>query len=297
MSQVHFPEQNDFKYLLIKSHDISNIRPDDPDYLHFICNLDIYEEKSTSSKDFFYNITESLKIADFEKRDKPFSLNTQVIGEFKGYIYELIHLDLLPNDLPTEIYNGVGNVLKNDMLHIFGNVIMIKTQVQEDKNFVEMVDCSRKDLYNLLESRIRHLGVKIDDDGETEEFNWYYEDPSKFIYEFMVQDHKFIETSFLLHNLQIYYTPGEKDDMERLIGEKYDQMIIMTKKTDYYYGDFTMSEFKDIIKLLKSDCPLECPEEWKEPDEELKKKLETEKRKFIFNKYRALWKAKDKYLK
>ena len=229
-------------------------------------------------------------------RNKPFSLHTQHIGTTSTHIYELIHIDLMPDDLPVEIYNGVANLLKSDTQHLFGNTIMIKTHVPVDEINVKMVDCTKNDLYELLDNRTRHIGVRIDDDNETDEFNWYYEDPSKFIEEFMIEKPIFIEKGFLLHNLQIYYTPGKKLDMEKIIGEGYNQLIILTKITDDYYGNFTLNEFNDIKKLLKTDCPLECPEDWRKPSKELEEKLNQEKRKFIFNKYRALWKAKTEYI-
>lgn len=294
--EVHFPDQSNFKFLLIKNKDISNIRFDNPEYKKIICNLDIYQEIETSSNDFFENINKYLNLDYFRERNKPFGLNTQVIWSNDKFIYELIQIDLRPDDLPVEIYNGVANILKNDQQHLFGNALMIKTHIPLDKDYVEMTNCTLNDLHDLLENRIRHIGVKIDDDNETEEFNWYYEDPSKFIYEFMTQDHKFVEKAFLMHNLQIYYTPGNKDNMEKLINDKYDQMIILTKKTDEFYENFTLNEFKDILDLLNSECPLECPEEWKIPNKELKEKLDLEKRKFIFNKYKCLYKAKNIYL-
>lgn len=290
-SEIFLPPQEHFKFLLIKTKDISKLRTDDPDYKHFICNLDIYEEISTSSDKFLELMADKMNIKYFEERSQPFSLHTQSIWSTSKYIYELIHIDLLPKDIPEDIYNGVANLIKNDLQHIFGNAIMIKTQVPQDKIEIKCVDCTRKDLSDLLENRIRHIGVKVDDDGDIGEFNWYYEDPTKFIEEFMIQDHKFVEKSFLLHNLQIYYTPGNNKNMEKLIGEGYEQLLIMTKITDNYYGNFTLEEFNSIIKLLKSECPLECPLEWKKPSNELEKKLKNEKRKFIFNKYRALYKA------
>lgn len=294
--EVFFPKQKDFKFLLIKPKDISNIRPDNPEYKHFICNLDIYEEIFTTSDDFFEKMGKALDVDKMTERNKPYSLHTQYIGSNSEYIYELIHFDLMPKDLPLEIYNGVANLLKTDYQHLFGNAIMIKTKIPVDKVEVEMVDCERKDLYNLLEDRVRHIGVKVDDDGETEEFNWYYEDPKKFIEEFMVNEYKFVEKAFMLHNLQIYYTPGNRMDMKKLIGEGYDQIIIATKITEQFYGNFTLVEFNDIKSLLDSECPLECPEDWKKPSKELEERLKEEKRKFIFNKYRALWKAKEIYL-
>lgn len=295
-NDVHLPEQDKFTFLLIKPKDISNIRPDHPEYKHFICNLEIYEEITTPAKDFFENMGKALDITKMKNRNKPFSLHTQHIGATKTHVYEMIHFDLMPKDLPIEIYNGVANLIKIDYQHLFGNALMIKTEIPEDKIEVKIVDCKRKDLYELLDNRIKHIGIKVDDNGETEEFNWYYEDPSKFIEEFMVNDHKFVEKAFLLHNLQIYYTPGNKTDMNKLLGENYDQLIIATKITDDFYGNFTLKEFNDIKKLLNSECPLECPSEWRKPSKELELKLNKEKRKFIFNKYRALWKAKKIYL-
>lgn len=289
---VYFPEQDNFKFLLIKNKDISNIRFDDPEYKKIICSLDCYEQVESTSSEFFNILVEKLELKNYES----FGLNTQVIGNTPEYLYEMIHIDLPLDKMPTEIYNGVGNLLKMDQMHIFGNVVMIKTLISENSEELKMVNCSLTDLHDLLEQRVRHYGVSVDDDGEINEFDWYYEDPKKYIEEFMMNDHKFVEKAFLLHNLQIYYTPGSKDDFEELIGEKYDQLIILTKLTDYFYGNFKLKEFNDIKELLKTDCPLECPEEWKTPDEELKKKLENEKRTYTFNKYKALYRAKKEYL-
>ena len=47
---------------------------------------------------------------------------------------------------------------------------------------------------------------------------------------------------------------------------------------------------------MNSECPLECPEEWKKPSEELQETLRSERRKFIFNKYKALYQAEKEYL-
>lgn len=289
---VYFPEQENFKFLLIKNKDISNIRHDDPEYKKIICNLDCYKEVETSSNDFFNVLVDNLELTKFTT----FGLNTQVIGSTSEYIYEMIHIDLPLDEKPVEIYNGVGNLLKMEQNHIFGNVVMIKTLVNEESDNVKMINCDKSDLHNLLDQRVHHYGISVDDDGEVNQFDWYYEEPKDYIEQFMMNDHKFVEKAFLMHNLQIYYTPGNKDDFEKLIGEKYDQLIILTKLTDYFYGDFKLKEFNDIKLLLKSECPLECPEEWKNPNEELKEKLALEKRNFIFNKYKALYRAKKEYL-
>ena len=287
--EVFFPKQDDFEFLLIKSTDISNIRFDNPEYKKIICSLDnVYETIKTSSDNFFNNIAKYLEVDKFKN---PFGLNTQLIGTTKEYIYELIHIDLHLNDQPVEIYNGVANILKNDHQLIFGNSIMIKTLIPVDKDYITMINCSKNDLHELLENRVRHLGVSVDDDGELNEINWYYEDPSKMIDDFMMNEFIFVEKAFLLHNLQIYYTKGTKNDMKKLIDDEYDQMIVLTKLTDYYYGNFDLVEFNNIINLLKTECPLSCPEDWKEPTKELREKLESEKRKFIFNKEKALDKA------
>lgn len=288
---LYLPEQGEFKYLLIKNKDISGIRYDDPEYKRIICSLDIYEERSVNSETFFDNMVDDMKLNEFVN----YGLNTQSIWATKDYIYELIHIDLMPGNNPVEIYNGVANMLKTDMQHIFGNAIMIKTKAPVDDYKVEMVNCTRDDLHDLLENRVRHVGVRIDDDGETEEFTWYHE-PDKFMDDFFVNDRKFEERSFMLHNLQIYYTPGTRDDFEKLLGKKYDQMVIMTKVTEHFYGNIHLDEIKSILRLLKTECPEECPEEWKKPSVELEETLRSERRKFIFNKYKALYQAEKEYL-
>lgn len=293
---VYFPEQESFKFLLIKNKDISMIRYDNPEYKKIICSLDIYEEVETTSGDFFDTLYQKMDFESLKKRGKPFGLNTQIVATTPTHIIEMIHIDLVPNDLPENLYNGVANMLKMDNQLIFGNCVLIKTEVPLDNDKIKMVNCNRNDLHDLMENRVRHKGVSVDDDGEVNEFTWYYEDPKKFIDEFMTQDFKFLELGFLKHNLQIYYTPGKKNDLEKLIDDKYDQIIILTKLTDYYYGNFTLEEFNDIKKLLSCECPLEIPEKWTEEFKVKTEELKKENRKFIFNKYKALWKAKQEYL-
>ena len=278
--------QEDFEFLLIKHKDISKIRFDDPDFPSLVYNLDIYETVKTSSNDFLENVALHLKI---DKIKNPRALHTQTIWNNGKYIYELIHIVLTPGDLPVEYWNGLGNVIKTDSDLIFGNVIMLKTELLDESDNVKIVNCNKNDLYELLENRVRHKGVKVDDDGEIEEFSWYH-DPKKFIKEFMVNDEHFKEVGFLKHNLQIYYTKGNKDDLEKLIDDKYDQLIVLTKITDEHYGNITLEELKTIFKLLKTECPLICPDEW------LKSNELDESKKFIFNKYRALKRAEKEYL-
>ena len=290
---VYFPKQEDFEFLLIKPYDTSKFRHDDPDYKHFICNLDIYKTIKTSSDKFFNDISNAMDLKFMEKRNKPYALNTQIVWETYDHIYELIEITLMPDDLPVEIYNGVSNILKTDYQHVFGNSVMIKTKIDADSDEMKMVNCGVKDLDELLENRVRHRGVRVDDDYDTDEITWYYNDPSKMIDDFMTKEFIFVEKIFLLHNLQIYYTKGDKMDFEKIIGCGYDQLIILTKITDEFYGNFTIKEFNQMKKLLEPSCkcPIVCPDEWKEPSEELKKQLDETKQKYIFNKYRALSKA------
>lgn len=297
IEDVYFPEQENFKCLLIKSHDISNIRFDNPEYKKILCTLDIYEDFEVSHDNFFKKIGEKLNLKDFVKKKMNFSLNTQLVDTTYNYLYEIIHIDLSLNNLPVEIYNGVGNLLKNDKQHIFGNVVLIKTEVKDTNEITRIVDCDRNELHNLLERRIRHYGVMVDDDNEVIEFDWYYEDPKKIIDEFMTDEYKFIECSFLKHNLQIYYTPGNNDNFERLINDKYNQMIILTKKTNEFYSDFTLKEFKDILALLKTDCPLDITDDLNDYIQQKVDEYKKVGRKFIFTKHRALIKAKNDYLK
>jgi len=291
-SDVYLAKQENFKCLLVRRNDISNLRPDDPDYRNMICGLDIYESVECNSENFFDIMADKMELRSLNRN---FSLNTQEIWVDENYIYEMIHMDLDLKDLPVEIYNGVANVLKRDYQHIFGNILLLKTYIPPNDDINKIVDFTKSDLNVLLENRVKHIGVKIDDDGEMEEFTWYYE-PDKIINDFFSAEEKKIECMFLNHNLVIYYTKGEKSGLEKLIDDKYNEVIIMTKVSEEHYGNVRLWEIKLILELLKTECPLETPEEWIKPNDELKEKLDMERRTFRFNKFKALEIGRVKYL-
>jgi hypothetical protein len=161
-NDIYFPNQDNFNFLLIKPKDISQIRFDNPEYKKIICNLDIYQEINTSADDFFENLNKFLELDYFRNKNQAFSLHTELVWTTSEHIYELIYIVLPPAYNPLSLYNGVANIVKKDHQHIFGNVVIIKTQVPHDTISVNMVDCSVNDLHNLLENRVRHIGIKIE---------------------------------------------------------------------------------------------------------------------------------------
>lgn len=281
---IIFPEQESFEIIVVKPYDITPIKYDDPNYKEILCNLKIYETKKCNSSNFFDDLVDLLEIEKFKK----VSLNTQLIYTDESYHYEMIHIDLMPDDLPVEIYNGIANLLKTDYQHIFGNCVLMKTLVPKDSDIVKVVNFSLNDLNYILGNMVNHIGVKIDDDGEIEEFSWYYE-PDKVKEDFFIEEPIFKELAFLGHNLQIYYTKGNRNDMSRLIEDNYCQMMILTKLEDNKYGNIKLWEVNDIISLLNSECPIDTPEEWKKINE-------NENKKNFFNKYKALYRAKKEFL-
>jgi len=276
------PQEQSIKGLLVKPYDISNFDYRNPDYLNMLLNLDIYEEIKLSPESFGNELYQYLDMKDFSQ----VTINTQGIYQDKEHLYELIHLDLPIKYHPVEIYNGMANMLRNDMFHIFGKAVLVKTETKNDR--LKMVDCNKEDLKNILLSRVKHKGVTVDLDGEIQEIEFWY-DPKQKIEEFIPESKKFQEDMFLLHNLQIYYTEGTNPIIEGILGKKIEQMVILTKITDNFYGDFTLEEFNKIVKLLKKGCPKMVKEEWKE------EKKDEHNRNIVINKYNVLDKALREY--
>jgi len=273
------PQDNSINTLLIKPADISNFDYRNPDYKELLLNLDIYEKVEIKADSFGNNLYEYLDMKDYSN----VTINTQAIYQDNTYLYELIHLDLPLKHLPVEIYNGMANMLKNDIYHIFGKAMLVKTTAD-----LTMVNCDKKDLEKLLLARVKHKGVTIDLDGEIEEIEFWYE-PKQKLEEFFSEGKTFTEDVFLLYNLQIYYTKGDNPIIEDIIGEKVEQLMILTKNTDTIYGDFTLGEFNNIINLLKKGCSKITKEEWKE------EKKDKYNRNTIINKYTVLKKALIEY--
>lgn len=278
------PQMKSIKTLLIKPKDISGFDYKNPDYRQLLLNLDIYKEQEIQPESFGNQLYQILEMKDFSQ----VSVNTQAIYSDKNYMYELVHLDLPIKYHPMNIYNGMANLLKNDLFHIFGNALLMKTRLNPNDNSTIMVDCTKKDLDTILLSRVKHRGVTVDLDGEIEEIEYWY-DPKTKIEEFIPEGKNFQEDMFLLHNLQIHFTRGDNPIFEKILGEKIEQMIILTKITDNLYGDFTLEEFNKILKLLEKDCPKLCKEEWK------KEEKDEYNRNIVINKYRVLEKALKEY--
>jgi len=280
MENQLLPQEQSFTGLLINPHDISTLNFKSPDYREILLNLDIYQEITLTPQNLAEELYSGLNLNDFSK----VSINSMTLWETPEYLYEMIHLDLPLDYLPEKIYNGMANLLKNEINHIFGKVILVKTKLSLDNDNYQMVNCTKKDLEDILINRVRHYGVKVDLDGEIEQFEFWY-DPKETINNFFPDGHSFIEDTFLQHNLQIYYTKGTNKIMENLIHTKTEQIMILTKITNDFYGNFTLDEFNKIVKLLKNNYPKETPAEW------LEEKKDEYNRKIIFNKYHVLNKA------
>lgn len=284
MEEKLLPQEESFLGLLIKPHDISKYDFRSPDYKGILMNLDIYESVKLSPENLGNELYEKLEMFDYSQ----VTVNSLGIWETEKYLYEMVHLDLPLNYHPVEIYNGMGNLLKTEHTHIFGNLILVKSEINIYDENIKMIDCTKEDLEMLLTSRVRHYGVRMDLDNEIEEFEFWY-DPDKVLKEFFPDGKSFVEDIFLKHNLQIYYTKGNNPILEKIIGCKIEQFLILTKITDHFYGDIRLNEVNKILKLLKTECPKEVPSEW------LEEKKDKHNRNIIINKYRILEKAIKNY--
>jgi hypothetical protein len=89
-----------------------------------------------------------------------------IIYETKNYIYELFFAIKKDANNMEETRNDLGSLLDIESNYVFGNCILMKTDVSEN---MKLVDISKEDVYNLLHNRGNPKGIVCTDED-------FYED-------------------------------------------------------------------------------------------------------------------------
>ena len=216
--------------------------------------------------------------------------------EYNGFILQIYHQ--LPNqdDNINKIKKNIlGSILTFKKELLYGNVILLKTELPTKNTECKNTSVTFVELMSLLMSNYYHTGVYIHDNNKIEQiyfdnlFNFVDPDrnfnKNKDIKHIMQnKDYEFLEHSLIKFNLKFIYNPKSQSSINgpitRLIKDiaRGDGLIISPYSENSF---FDISE-QDIINILKVSDMVNL----KEDDE--KEEKDSLGRRIIKNKYRIL---------
>lgn len=282
-NDVKFENIDEIELLVIDPSFIYQLDHNEPGYLNEILKSVNIQKVSVNPNDFLTKVGELLENEKYASDDT--QIKKEVIHDEPNFLYEIMYLDIDDKEKITkEIHNGLGTLLNTEENHIFGKVILIKSNIPENNmNTMSFSKVDSSDIYNILNSRV-NTKVVIYEDGEFREevMNGQIDVYSKRIFNENFYLHK--ELPFLLHNLNIHYTHDDygEEFIPNLVKGKVDLAVFYTMTSDELRGNLTLVELKKIITLSnKLDTFV--------PDKEiLKEEKDDMGRDIIKNKYRIL---------
>ena len=290
-SDIKFENKTSFEILVINGpNNVEQFNYNDIGYVNKLLDQDYVKIVNANSENFLEIITDNLCIEDFNELDR--NVDTHVIYEKSGYVYEIMHLYAQHKDTKTNKYfNHFGSMLRRNVEPIFGNVIILKSHLPNDSNSMNLVNMGKMDLFEILDTRVNtKVVIYQNDEFRDDVIKGDIEECSQQIFE---GDYfKRIEIKFLLHNINIFYVANEygEDIAPKLIPEKVETALFFTKIDDEFRGNLTLDEVKKIIELSNKLESFEVDEEYmKEEKDDLGRNIIKNKYKileFVYNKYK-----------
>ena len=168
----------------------------------------------------------------------------------------MIRLNYAEYEIPDTEENEFGTLIDTKGKTVFGNILITKTNIDPKNTSMKFVDMEMDDLYNVFKSRAEHKEL-VYEDGEFKEYVWKGDKSSfKDVLDevFDGEKPKHLELPFLLHNINIYYRSLNKEKynkhvLGKLVETPIYQCFIITYLTDDLFGNITLKEVEDIIKL------------------------------------------------
>lgn len=233
-----------FTGLVITSNNETDLNHQSPEYLNMLFNQNCFISERIKTENIENFIKHHLNPLPEQK------VKTCVICETENYLYEMIYIYYtLKKEIQNIKLNNIGTLLALNGDKIYGNVIVIKTNVPRNTKNMIFTDLTKNDLYESLKSRANHVGVFLDDDNTLKEFNYhnlkYHND------EYFYDDERCIELGFLKHNLIIYYIKAKKGgfSLGNLLDFNVSQCVIISKITEQHYTDISLNDLNKIIEL------------------------------------------------
>jgi len=280
-------ENNDLiECLLIKQGMIKDISWKDPNYINKILELDYIESFTLNSDTFLDTLAKKLDVDKFKVSNM--SAKTEIVGEEPYYVYELTYIDLDNNkEYHTDNnINDLANLIGINGDKIYSNAILFRNHIPSLTNSMNICNVTKEDLKRLLYKRAYNTVVigdsfenKLMEDSVIGDLEIY---AKKY---FEGEQYKKVEQSFLMHNINIWYTIGFEESKlcGNIINDKYvDKCIWFTMKSETYRCNLSLDEVKKIINLSLKLKNYETPSEF------LEEKNDNLGRKIIYNKYKVL---------
>jgi hypothetical protein len=283
LENIQFETHEEFECLLIKKGDISHISWMDNDYCNKLMTLDLFTSILVNEENFIKNITTNLEIEKYNLKNV--IIKTEIVGEDQYYLYELIYIELQNDDEYNQEkdINELGSLININNEKIYSNAILLKTHFPPLTNSIILTTVTKKDLELLLYHRVNTKLVIWNDVWKEENIKG---DLNIYAQEFFDgDDYEKIEISFLMHNINIWYTSidgFEKDVCGKLINKPIEKCILFTMKSEEYRGNITLDEIKKIIYLSNVLTSYDTPNKFS------KDETDYLGRKIIYNKYKVL---------
>jgi hypothetical protein len=235
------------KILLIKPNNYEKISFEDPNYLNILFNDLPLEEIEIGKLE--EEIPILLKMEDLKYN----GASTKMLDIDEKYIYEMIYLTI-NGDLESKDYNYFATMISPVNEGIFGNVIIIKSQIDYQNNKCHLTNMSKNELHQIIKKRGYHQGIKIEDDNTISMFE--YADIN-YISKILDEDFNLIkkETIVVLkHLIEIYYLDDPYNNKNEIISkflnkDIYGDVVIVSRKDEYFYDDLDINTWKLIKKI------------------------------------------------
>jgi len=269
--------------IVVHKGSIKDLHWKDPDYAGKISKLDLFTELPIDQDNFNEILSTQLKIDSYNIKN-PY-VKTEVIGEDNYYVYEMLYIDLIQEKEYHQMdnVNELATLLNLNGEPVFSDAIIIKSHIPSLTDKMYIHNMTRNDIKNILYDRGYTKVVVWDEFWREDRVVDKMENYANRFFE--EEKYQTIELSFLMHNVNIWYTFsdfGEQNLCGKLVKHKIDKCIVFTNQTNVIRGCITLDEVKKIIHLSN------VLEDYKTPSEFTDEKLDENGRRIIYSKYKVL---------
>lgn len=285
-------ESNNFEVLIIKPNIVEHLDYNRVDYISEILSVDCYKNTTTTAASI------GLLFAEYLNSENYIGCNAQtnICFETSEHLYEICYLDIPEDKKSNQTYNQIASILDITNQQIFGTAILLKTYLPIDNLNMSLVNSSKDDIKKILESRVNHLGVFIDTDGNLKSINFRDIDPK--LRELLDEDPKDlgkIEIPFLKHNFIMYHVKDSLDEENKLVANIAQKKIsgdvfIISMLTESIFTDITIDEVKKMLAIsrLGEEAWKSRPEDDSEERDESGRIIIKSKHRILHNKFNQL---------
>ena len=187
-------EKSEFEILVIKPNNISNLDFNNVNYITDILNNKCFESIKTNSEDIANIFASKLNPNNIENTIAV----TNICYETYDKLYEICFLDIPEEEKNNDNYNNIASILDISKDTIFGNAILLKTNLPIDNNGMKLISSYKKDIRNILDARINHYPGRENKD----EFKKYILNIFKkalYIFDYSYKNTNFLREYGLIH--------------------------------------------------------------------------------------------------